>query len=70
MIIDDNVLKYDGQWPKLIHALVISTVFFKYLMFLTIALTSFHEILSELGVNKLLHLLMALINSSFKKEGQ
>jgi len=39
-------------------------------MSLITALRCFHKILLELGVDKLLHLSMVLINSSFEKEGQ
>jgi len=67
MITNDDVLKCDGQWPRLIHMLVILIIFFKHLMSLIIVLRCFYKTLSELGVNKLLHLLMALINFSFDK---
>ena len=49
--------------------LAISIIFFKHLMSLITALRCFYKTLSELEVNKLLHLLMALINFSFDKEG-
>ena len=67
MITNDDVLKCDDQWSRLIHMLVILIIFFKHLMSLIIVLRCFYKTLSELGVNKLLHLLMALINFSFDK---
>ena len=50
--------------------LVMLTMFFKHSTSLTIALRCFYETLLGLEVNELLHLLMALINSLFEKEGQ
>ena len=68
MIIDNNVLKCDSQYPRLIHVLAILTRFSKHLLFLIISLRCFHEILSDPRVNELLHLLMAIVNSSLEKE--
>ena len=67
MIIDEDALKWDGQWPKLIHILAILTMFSKYLSSLMISLRCFHEILSSPGADKLLHLLIAIMNSSLEK---
>ena len=69
MIIDDEYLKYNSQYPKSIHILAILMIFFKQSIYLT-TLRYFHEELSRLRVDKLLHLLMALVNSSFEKGGQ
>ena len=49
--------------------LAILIIFSKHLMSLITALRCFYKTLSELGVNKLLHLLIALINFSFDKKG-
>ena len=43
------------------------TIFSKYLFSLTITLRYFHETLSGLGADKLLHLSMALMNFLFEK---
>ena len=68
-MINDNDLKYNGQCPKLMYILAILIKFFKHSVFLTITLKCFHKILSGLKVDKLLHLLIALVNSLFEKGG-
>jgi len=70
MIINNEDLKYDGQCPRSMHALAILTIFFKQSISLTTALRYFHETLSGPGADKLLYLSIALVNSSFEKEGQ
>ena len=52
------------------YILAILIIFFKQLISLTTALRCFHKTLLGPGADKLLHLLIALVNSSFKKEGQ
>jgi len=70
MIIDNEDLKYNSQCPKSIHTLAILMIFFKKPISLTTTLRYFHEALSRPRVDKLLYLLMALVNSSFEKGGQ
>ena len=41
---------------------------FKHMLFLTINLRYFYDTLSGLDIDKLLHLTIALLNSSVKKE--
>ena len=67
IVIDDNVLKYNGQCPRLIYVLVMLTIFSKYLLWLTISLKCFYKILSSLEVDKLLYFIMAIMNSSLEK---
>jgi len=50
------------------YILKILIIFFKHSVSLTTTLRYFHETLSESGVDELLHLLIALVNFSFKKE--
>ena len=38
IIIDDNVLKWDSQWPKLMQTSVILMIFQRHMAFLTIIL--------------------------------
>jgi len=67
-MIDNNVLKYNSQWPKLIHVLAISMKFLRYEMLLTIILRCFQDNLLGLGANELLYLAIELLNSSSKKD--
>jgi len=69
MMIDDNDLKCNSQCSKLIHTLAMLTILLRYIVSLIIALKYFHEILSGLGIDELLYLSMALLNSSFEKSG-
>ena len=57
-------LKWLGQYPILIHALAIVTMFFKYILSLTTRLRCSHNNLLGPGANKLLHLMIVLVNSS------
>jgi len=66
-MMDNDVLKYISQFFRLMHVLTMLTIFSKYLFSLTITLRYFHETLSGLGADKLLHLSMALINFLFEK---
>jgi len=61
IIMDKETLKYAGQWPMLIYILTIL------IMFLIINLKYFYKILSGLETDKLLHLLMDVINFSLEK---
>ncbi len=65
IIIDDSALKCVGQCPRLIHVLAMLTIFSKPLM---TSLRCFHKILSSLEADKLLYLLMVIVNSSSEKE--
>jgi len=67
MMMDEDILKCNGQCSKLIQALAMLTMLFKHLLSLITSLRYFHEILSSPGENKLLHLLMAIINFFLEK---
>ena len=68
IIIDNDALKCDSQCPKLIYILAILTMFSKHLSSLMTSLRCFHKILSGLEADKLLYLLMAIVNYFFEKE--
>lgn len=68
IMIDNNNLKYDGQYPRLIYTSAMLIKIFKHLSSLTITLRYFQDILSKPGINKLLLLTIALLNSSIEKE--
>ena len=68
MITNNNILKCISQWPKSIHALAILIELLRYKKSLTITLRYLQDNLLGLGVNKLLHLIMELLNSSLEKE--
>jgi len=62
IIIDDNNLKCNSQYCKLIHTLTMLVIFFKYILSLMITLRCFQDTLSGLVVDKLLYLVIALLN--------
>ena len=62
-----ETLKCDGQYPILIYMLAIAIIFLRYPSSLIHFLRCFHNNLSDLGANELLHFAIALINSSSKK---
>ena len=64
----NNILKWNGQKPKLIHALAISISLLVYSSSLIISLRYLQNSLSDPEVNKLLQLSMALKSSFFEKE--
>ena len=68
-MIDDDDLKCNDQCSKSMHALAILTKFFKHSVFLTTTLRYFYKTISGPRVDELLYLLVALVNSSFEKEG-
>jgi len=70
IIIDNNILKCGSQYSRLIHVLAMLTKFFKHISSLAIALRCFQDILSGSSVNKSLHLIIVLSNSSLKKSIQ
>lgn len=70
IIIEIDTLKCNGQCPRLKQALVILIMKVKYELLLIILLRTFQEILSSSEADKPLYLLIAALNSSFKKEPQ
>ena len=52
----------------MIHTLAMLMKFFKHILSLTITLKCFQDILSSSGVDKLLHLMIMLLNSLIKKD--
>ena len=69
-MIDNNVLKCNGQCSKLIHILAMLTKLFKYMSSLTIAFRYFQDTLFSPGIDELLHLTIELLNSLTEKEVQ
>ena len=67
IMMDEDVLKYDGQYPKSIHTLAIFIMLLRHDKFLIISLRCLQD--SPLGseVKSLLHLQMDNKNSSFEK---
>jgi len=57
-------LKWLGQYPILKHVLAIAMMFFKHVLSLMMCLKCSHESLSGPGTDMLLHLTIALVNSS------
>ena len=70
LMIDDNILKYNSQCPKLIHVLAMLINLLRHILSLMIALRCFHDNLFSPGVNELLHLAIKLLNSLAKNEFQ
>jgi len=68
IMMDKDALKCDSQCSKLIQALVMLMMLSKHLSSLMTSLRCFHEILSGPGAEKLLYLLIAIINSFLEKE--
>lgn len=68
IIIEVDTLKYDSQCLRLKQTLAMLIMEVKHELLLIILLRTFQEILSGPRANKLLHLLMVALNSSFKKE--
>ena len=62
-----NLLKWEGQNPKLIQVLAMLIIFLKQSSSLRMTLGCLHNNLSSLGVEELLQLAMALLNSSLEK---
>jgi len=59
-----KLLKWLGQYLTLKHIFAIEMMFFKQSLSFIMCLRCLHESLSGLGANVLLHLTMALVNSS------
>ena len=70
IIIDINFLKCDGQNLRLIYEFVILTKFITYFMLSTNTLRCFQKIWLGPGVDDLLHLLMASVNSALENSDQ
>ena len=66
-MIDNNVLKCNSQYSKLIHVLAMLTKLFRHISSLMIALRCFQDNLSSHGINELLYLAIALLESSVEK---
>ena len=64
MMMELDVLKCNGQYPKLMHTLAILMKFLRYKQSLMMTLRYLHDSLSGPRVNELLHLMIALLNSS------
>ena len=69
IMVDIDVLKYNSQYPNLIHVLVMLMILLRHSIFLMISLICLQDSLSGLGVKSLPHLSIAKRNSSLKKEG-
>ena len=61
---EDDILKCDGQWPKIIYALAILMKFLRHVLSLIITLRCFQDNLLGLEVNELLHFVIEILNSS------
>ena len=66
MITVVDVLKWNGQCPKLIHTLAMSMSLLMHLSYHMICLMWLHDSLSGPEADELLHLPMALTSSSFE----
>jgi len=64
IIIVVEILKWEDQKPKLKHEFTILIKLYKHILFLRICLRWLQEILSGLGAEELLHLVIAIMNSS------
>jgi len=67
IIIDVNILKYDGQYSKSIYALAILIKLLRHELLLMMTLRCLQDSLSGLGVEVLLYLLIKLLNSFTEK---
>jgi len=66
-IIIDDILKCDGQCPRLIHTLAILMKLLRYVLSLTMTLKCLHDNLSGTEVEVLLHFIIELLNFLTKK---
>ena len=64
IIIVVEILKWEDQKPRLKHEFTILIKLYKHILFLRICLRWLQESLSGLGVEELLHLVIAIMNSS------
>ena len=63
-----DILKHDGQCPKLIYVLAMLIKNFRHVLSLIIALRYLHNNLLDFRVNKLLYFKNTLLNSSLENE--
>jgi len=63
-----DLLKWEGQNPRLIHVLAMLMIILKQTSSLSMTLRWLHDNLSGSGVEKLLQLVIALLNSSLENE--
>ena len=68
-MMDNEVLKYSGHRPRSIHVLAMLMILVKHLSSFMIAFRCFHEVQSSPGVNKLLYLMMVLLNFLLENRG-
>ena len=66
----DDLLKWAGQCPKLMQVFTMLTILVRYLLCLRMDLRWFHDSLSSSGMDKLLQLLIAQLNSSLENNVQ
>ena len=66
--INEEILKWEGQWPNSKHVLAMLMIYFRHNLFLKMILGYFHDNLSGLEVDKLLYLVIELV-SSFSENG-
>ena len=69
IMINVDFLKWKGQYLRLIQEFAILMILATYLALSTNALRWLQKIWSKPGVDKLLHLLMVLINSALENSG-
>ena len=67
-MIKENVLKYNGQCPRLMYVLVILTKLSKYLLSSTITFRCFYNTWSGPEVDELLHFLIIFLNFFIEKD--
>ena len=65
---DGDILRWVSQWPRLIHIFTMLIMLLRHLSSLTTALRCFQKMWSGLGIDKLLHLLIVILNSSLEKK--
>ena len=66
IMINIEILKWEGQWPNSKHASAMLMIFFRHNLSLTIILRCYHDNLSGPGADELLYLMIELMNSSEK----
>ena len=70
MIVVIDLLKYDGQYPSSIQVLAMWMMISRYSLSLRMILRWLHDNLSRLGVEALLQLAIAILNSSLENKSQ
>jgi len=69
-MIEDDFLKWASQWLSMMYMLAMLTKLLRHFSFFTTTFRCFYEIQSGLGVNKLFHLSITLLNFSWEKSVQ